>query len=428
MSIIGCTKNTTTNNTITADVTITVDFSATATTVKSMVGFIHAMSATQPASNYITDLSPAYWRAGTLMSTIYPRINQFHAKPILVISDLYRYPGDNVVGWKQPFEDTTAWKNFVGNVYTQGSLIGDSVVYDVWNEPNGIYFWTGTRQQLFETFKRAHDKIRSLPNGNNAFISGPSLNGLDTAFIRPFLDYCLVNNIKLDVFSWHEFRTDEKINDIATNITQIRTLVNSTKYAPLQIKQIHLNELGGASAQFKPGSILAYFSALEKGGANAACRACWDESTGINNCFNNTLNGLLTPNSFNPRAAWWAYRYYNLSINKRVPSISSNTNVVSYASTSSENANELQILVGYYGDVDNADKSININLRNLNNVDYLNGKTTVHVKIQKIPNSGEQAILQPSAISQTTENIINGTITVPIQNIGLNEVFVVQVY
>jgi xylan 1,4-beta-xylosidase len=413
-----------------ADGNVTVDFSLPVADVKSMSGIIHGMNADEPASQMISDLGPAYWRAGTLMTTIYPRLESFGATPILGLSDIYRYPGDNIAGWEQPFSNYTKWQDFVGNVFTNANAQSNSFVYEIWNEPGGSYFWTGTRQQFFETFKVAHNKIRSLPGGEDALICGPSLAGIDTAYIHQFLDYCLANSIKLDVLSWHDFKSGSKIANLENDLFQVRSKwVNSLKYAPLQIKEIHINEMTSEEEQFAPGSILAFLSALEKGKADAACRACWNESTGINNCFNNTLNGLLVPGTSNPRAAWWAYRFYNLSTKERVESSSTLPEIVSFASLSSDSPQAVQVLLGYFGDAGALQKNLQLTLNNLHSVTFLSTKKKVNVEILRVPNSGENVLTNPELVSETEEDIDNiGSITIDISKFNLKEAYVVKIF
>ena len=315
-------------------------------------------------------------------------------------------------------------------MYSTANSQNSSFVYEVWNEPGGSYFWTGTRQQFFETFKVAHDKIRSLPGGQNALISGPSLAGIDTAYIHQFLDYCLAKSIKLDVLSWHDFKEGSKIANLESDLLQVRSKwVNSTKYAPLRIKEIHINEMTSQSEQFAPGSILAFFSALEKGKADAACRACWNESTGINNCFNNTLAGLLVPNTNNPRAAWWAYRYYNLSTNDRIESSTTLPEIVSFASLSSDSPLTVQILLGYFGDAGALPKNLQLTINNLPAVAFLSTKKKVTVKILQVPNSGENVLSQPQLVSETEKDIDNtGSIIIDISKFNLKEAYVFKVF
>lgn len=409
---------------------ITVDASHTTVTTNSMVGFIHGMSNTDPNNSLIADLKPAYWRAGTLMSSIFPRLNQLSAKPIMVISDPYRYPGDNVTGWQQPFNNSTGWTDFVANIYNQSSGQSSSFVYDIWNEPNTSYSWTGTRQQFFQTFKLAHDKIRSLPNGQNALIAGPSVNGIDTSFIHEFLEYCLANSIKLDILTWHDFRAGSKIPSLKDNLLQIRNeWVNSSRYAPLQIKAIHINEIIGESEQVNPAAILAYFDALEKGKADAACKACWNETNAAdNNCFKNTLDGLLTQGTYKKRSAWWAYYYYALTTSKRYTTTITDTSVVCFAAVPSTNNNQLLLTGGYFGDAAlPVSKNITLAVNNISNLSFIGSRTNATVTILKIPYSGFNELTEPTIISSQQMPVANGKIIITVPGINLKDAFVIKI-
>jgi xylan 1,4-beta-xylosidase len=426
-----CKKTNSNGNTATpAAPTITVDASQATVTTNSMVGFIHGMNSADPDNNLINDLKPAYWRAGTLMSSIYPRINQLSAKPIIVISDPYRYPGDSVTGWQQPFNNSTGWTDFVANIYTQSSAQSSSFIYDIWNEPNAGYCWTGTRQQFFQTFKLAHDKIRSLPNGQNALIAGPSVAGIDTSFMHEFLEYCLANSIKLDILTWHDFRTGYKIPSLKDNLLQIRNeWVNSSRYAALQIKAIHINEIIGEADQVNPAAILAYFDALEKGKADAACKACWNETNAAdNNCFKNTLDGLLTQGTYKKRSAWWAYYYYALTTSKRYTTTIADTSLVCFAAIPSNNNNQLLLAGGYFGDaVSPVSKNITLAINNISNLSFIGSRTNATVTILKIPFSGFNELIQPTIISNQQTPVTNGKITITVPSIGLKDAFVIQI-
>ncbi len=410
--------------------TVTVDASQATFTTNPMTGFVHGINSTDPSNNLIDDLKPSFWRAGTFMGSIYPRISQLSAKPIIVISDLYRYPGDNVANWQQPFNNTNSWTDIVANVYNQSSTQSSTFVYDIWNEPNTGYCWTGSRQQFFQTFKLAHDKIRSSPNGQNALIAGPSVSGIDTSFIREFLEYCLVGGIKLDILSWHDFRAGSKIPSLKDDLLQIRNeWVNSSRYAPLQIKAIHINEMIGESEQVNPAAILAYFDALEKGKADAACKACWNETSAAdNNCFKNTLDGLLTQGTYKKRSAWWAYYYYALTTQKRYTTTITDTSVVCFAAVPSGNSNQLLLTGGYFGNAAMpASKNINLTINNVSSLSFIGNRSSAAVTVLKIPFSGFNELAQPVTLLSQQTTIAGGKVVVTVPDIGLKDAFVIQV-
>jgi len=73
--------------------------------------------------------------------------------------------------------------------------------------------------------------------------------------------------------------------------------------------------------QYRPGEAVAYLSALERGGADAAPKSCWFRIRAHkSNCFNGNLNGLLGPDGEGNLAPWWVYRAYAAAVKHRVGS------------------------------------------------------------------------------------------------------------
>lgn len=413
--------------TSTSENTITVNCLAKSTKPKSMAGFLLSVNSAQPADKYISPLQPAYWRISSRNRNVLKRVELFGAKPIFIVSDLFKYPGVDKAKWRTPLAAMSRWKDTVKSIALQYNSMSRKPVYDIWNEPNGKFFWDDTKESFFETFKSGYDQIRSMPGGPTSQIAGPSVSKFDMQFIEAFLDYCLVNNIKLDVLSWHEFRTGDDIATVKKDILLAKSrFVNNPKYAPLSIKSIQVNEVIGQQDQFSPGSILAYLYFLEKGGADAACKACWPESNGKSNCFNNSLDGLLTSDNLSPRAAWWAYKYYNLSLTNRVSSVSSNNNVVSFANYQSS---KLQLLVAYFGDnANNGDRvNLNLNVKSIGKLAAFKNRKTVSIKVTDLPDTGEEQLVKPPVTLVTTGKIINGSLKFALPKLSLKAACVVEI-
>ena len=72
----------------------TVDFARPVAT-HSLVGFLHGLDDLQPADRLVVPLQPTLWR-GSLDSAPYARAVGFGARYMLVVSDLWGYPG---AGW-----------------------------------------------------------------------------------------------------------------------------------------------------------------------------------------------------------------------------------------------------------------------------------------------------------------------------------------
>ena len=405
---------------------ISVDCANPRNMSKSMVGFLLSVSPSSPSSKLITDLGPKYWRLSSRNSQMLDRINSFGATPIFLMSDVFKYPVSHGANWRPAHEAVKDWKDTVKSVIKQHNSEGRMPIYDLWNEPNGKQFWSGTQEQFFSTFKAAHDQVRKL-KGAGTMISGPSISNFDINFLQNFLDYCLQNKITLNILSWHEFQAGDNISKVSDDIALAKArFVNNPKYAPLKIKSIQINEIIPATDQFAPGSILAYFSYLEKSGVDASCKACWVESNGKSNCFNNSLDGLIDITTSQPRAAWWAYKYYNLSLKNRLRYTSNNSHIVCLPNYQD---NKLKVLMGYYGTKGkNADSmSVQVNLTHVATLAAFASKTSVSVKVTSIPDSGEAPLTMPGVSYQTTGQISNGNLTITIPGVSLRGACVVEI-
>ena len=97
----------------------------------------------------VTPLGPRWWR-GALFSAPYQRVRGFGARYIVVISDLWGYPGANSYGRRPPWEDLDAWSAFVRRLAREHR--DHDLIWDVWNEPDHPYFLNGTMQQFHRTY------------------------------------------------------------------------------------------------------------------------------------------------------------------------------------------------------------------------------------------------------------------------------------
>lgn len=315
---------------------VTVDFAQTMN-VPSLSGFLLGLDVEHvadgnPPAEMVVPLRPTFWR---VRSEWAERVAGYGAKPIVLCSE----------GWYPPAappwsDDFAAWKK---HVTTLAERHRDTVVYDIWNEPDmGMFFldWPDADLQKFlETFKVAHDAIRSVVPG--ATISGPSLAAsYCPRRLRQFMDFCLHGGLKVDVLSLHMLdREDAEFDAMKADIAQVRAdFIKNPAYGAVGVKEIHVNEYGANGPQsYRPGSILAFLRSMEEAGVVAACRACWDHpnAPGVNSGFDGSLDGLLTSDGFRPRAVWWAYKWYAALGDHRVKTDSNNPDLVVLASRKS---------------------------------------------------------------------------------------------
>jgi xylan 1,4-beta-xylosidase len=401
--------------------TATIDFSVNAPQ-KNMSGFLHGLGRNTPSDALILPLKPALWRISSKDNHTYTRALQVGAQVEIVISDAYGYPLNHWYGHGAPWENNwTHWEAYVRQLARQ--YRGQPVYWDIWNEPdtrewNRAQFWNGTQQQYFETYKRAYLILRE-ELGSTAMIGGPSYANYTQPDLAAFLSYCNQHNLEVNFLSWHELmQADFAIPAVAQHITDMRQLAST--YPKLRMQKILINESVGPKTTYFPGDILGFLYYMEKGGADGANRACWNDSKGRNNCFNQSLDGLIDTETNLPRAAWWAYKTYADGIASRVKTTANSPNLVVMASKS-----PAQVLIGYLGQNETNPAQVTIHLYNLG----LIGQTGDHLKVTvcKAPTTGEAPLA--TLLPVNTVNVAvtqGGAATLVIPAMQLHEEYVLK--
>ncbi len=397
---------------------VTVDFGLPVATT-SMSGILHGIDPTKPPDNLIKPLQPKLWRAGRL--DIYDRIIANGAEFQLVVSDLWGY-GSNPKGW--PYQNYPAWEAFVRQLAQQNK--GKKIIWDIWNEPDlKNPFWNGSREQFFETYKRAY-KILRQELGPSAMIGGPSITNYNKEYLTAFLNYCKANKLEVNFLAWHELN-DSMILLIDDHVIDARRNFQSAYYKELKLQKIYVNEIVGNLAQYQAGEILGYLYNLEYAKADGACRACWETrgANKVSNCFNNTLSGMVNPNTFEPRAAWWAYKAYADGVNSRVLSRSDNDRVAALASKSNPEG-KAQVLLGYFDRDYSSVTSITLNLKNLTQLGIEKGQKT-RLKLEKIPNNQEGAVRKLITVKEEILSVDGDSLIYVIPNFNVHEGYLLTV-
>jgi len=295
-------------------VNVDIDFGSKVKNINSMSGFLHFDDIKKLGKN-ITALQPKYWRIGWSYKSVQDieYLRSFGITPILVISDMYGYPGKkNNKEWPHPLK-TDRLKTVITAEYNK---FRNNVIYDIWNEPfHQGGFGDFDKEEYYHIFKKAHDIIRSLPGGQNALITGPSFDHYDEREMEDFLNFCNSHKIRVDILSWHEWRDGIYEDTFSKDVKRLRNVI-LPKYPKIGVKKIVLNEIINQYSQFSPSEVLQVFKMLEDNNIDGACKGCWAESDSVFNC-NNSMNGLLDKNG-KTRSVWWAYKIYNQSIKNRV--------------------------------------------------------------------------------------------------------------
>ena len=401
---------------------IEIDFSKKASNIKSVVGFLH-FNDLKPLENDIVQLKPRYWRIGSSMADKTKRIEQlkilkqYNITPILVVTDFFFHRSSM---WKKPYSDKQNLLNLVEELYKEN---GNNVVYDLWNEPDLTVFFEGSQQNFFETFKLMHDKIRSLPGGKKATIMGPSISWFTDEYFKKFLDFCSANNITLDLLDWHQnYNIDDALN-MKKNIYHAREYYIK-KYPNLKIKDIIIPEFVGPEDYFKPLTSLAYINILDKEKV-VGCKTCGDAPKGQqteNTCWNNSIDGLLTPQG-KPRSVWWVYKYYAESLPVRLSTNvdSDRTAAISYFS---KDSNSVKILFGNLGKFKS---SFSIDLKSVRKFSVFAKSKKINYSLYKIPNTEQKELSNPILIKKDSVSISSkNTISLELDDIDTQSVYLLK--
>jgi hypothetical protein len=366
---------------------VTVDF-AHAEHPRSTVGLLHGMDEREPPDGLIAPLSPRSWR-GDLESAPYDRASRLGARYILVLSDLWGYPGANWYGRGAPWGDFGRWADFVRGVARANR--GRTLVWDVWNEPDRPYFWNGTEAQFHETYRVAYEAIRQ-ELGADAVISGPSVSGFRWPWLVGLLEYCRQADCEVNALSWHELAGGAALRAIPDHLRRARrALVRNPAFVALGLRELHVNEFVGPGDALYPAEQLAYLAFLERGRADAAARACWSDPSGADNCLRHTLDGLLDSRTRRPRGDWWTTAWYARGVASRVAANSTNPAVVAVAAARSPTPRHAEILLGEFGEPA-PPSALRVVLRGLGALRFLRGAGRGSLSAFRIISAGEAPV------------------------------------
>ena len=240
-----------------------VDFSSRIA-VRSMNGFLNSIHPSNPPSERIRPLQPKLWRSNELR--LHGAIQSWGAKFEGVPSDGWGYPLDG--NWKPPYENVAAWEAFVRQIAELSR--GREIYWDIWNEPDTLGSWLGTRDAFFATWIRA---VRVLKEtlGPHTMVGGPSTSSFQPAFFEAFLSSCLRAGCEVNFLCWHELDPWFDIALVEKNLRYARKeYVENARFQKLKLNEIHVNEYVGEVDQYRPAELLAFLFYLERGGADYA--------------------------------------------------------------------------------------------------------------------------------------------------------------
>ncbi|EHK43608.1 glycoside hydrolase family 39 protein [Trichoderma atroviride IMI 206040] len=227
------------------------------------------------------------------------------------------FPGDNG-NWT---EMEAFWSQLMTDLRKNDML--DSLIIDLWNEPDGTGFWPRTWEQA------------GLPG---TLISGPALSGapgLQNDNWLTWLPSIVGNDTVPDHYSWHQIGSGNRCPDLT--VPDFNTLL-ARFGAPA--RPIDNNEYALQSEQ-NPANAAWYMSQFERHDIRAL-RANWASGSDLHNWMANLVysnNGTYYPNG-----EWQVYHYYaGMSGERLVTTASSDTQFDAFAT---RQGNDIKILAG----------------------------------------------------------------------------------
>jgi uncharacterized iron-regulated protein len=347
-----------------------------------MSGFLLGIDASHPPPSSITSpLSPVIWRGA---DALVGYAHDAGAAYELVASFLWNKPGaaassHPAFGQDAAHPDWSEYEQFLTGL---AGRYKEAVRYwEFWNEPDFDHFWPHAthadtrcgeplendplRDRLFEAYGHFVQVMRG-ELGPEAQLVAPSLAAYCEPFLRAFLQYAAAHRLEVNVLAWHELRaSQEDLPSIAEHLAQARREFfydphrpETAPYRNLHLRGIQINESVGPDHVFHPGDTAAYLYFMERGGADAAVRACWPDegaanAPGANGCNNNSIDNLLAPagsepgTARQPRPNWWLYARYAQLQHRRVPCEPRWADAVCLAGTDAAGAPT--VIVGRYG-------------------------------------------------------------------------------
>lgn len=293
-------------------------------------GFLHGKDSQgnlDPAA--VATLSPQSWRLSK--AATYNVAKLFPVSVTFVLSDSYAwsqggYPSARPwLDW-DGYEDFT--RNQVQNIYMfyPGN---PPEFFDVWNEPDLEYFWSGSYAQLLELYYHCAIAVWSV--NPDAKLVGPSIalyneNSSDVDNIVQFLaDLDAAYGLRLDAISWHENESGSIGSDRPELIPEHANSIRSELlevFGPGYVPELHVNEYSGRHVHLSPGYNAGYLHYLLQAEVDWACRAAWtvyspnDPPYGYwSDCWSG-LDGMFNWDGYTPQVIYWVYEFFGRMLEK----------------------------------------------------------------------------------------------------------------
>ncbi len=356
----------------------------------SALGFLHGIDEDgHLGHDAVATLDPAHWRLYKHVNYVFA--TQHSASITYSLCDRYAWDHGGFPN-ARPWDDWAGWESYVAqtldylHLYFPGNL---PAFYDIWNEPDHPYFWTGTYDQLLELFARTVNVVRNYDP--EAKLVGPSISRFlpgnpGVAGVLGFLeDLDTQYGVRLDAIAWHENDSGNYGGYMPEEIPAHANLIRggiTTLFGPGYQPELHINEYAGARVHLSPGWNVAYLRYIIDAQVDAAMRACWDVYSTPpyaywSDCWDG-LDGMFMKDGTTPTHACWVYRHYaDMAGSQRVTAVSTSARTTVLAARD-DAAETLRILVGRHWQGGPGDVSLRV-------LGYPYDHATVRIEGGRIP-------------------------------------------
>lgn len=284
------------------------------------------------------------------------------------------------------------------------------IYYEVWNEPDLETFGKWSKEEYsnlyFYSVKGANNSSNVLPYK----IGGPAITALYKNWIQQFLNYIIINNLRIDFISWHHYskKTDDYINDI---INLNNWLAEDPKYNPYENLPKIISEWGYDSeknpiADTEVGAAHTLASIRNFITANLEAAFLFEIKDGPNPSW-----GILDYQG-NKKPRWYALQMLNGLNGKQIFVDGEGTYVSALAS---KNSNKVTLILTNYDGSGRNTEAVPVIFKNLTpgkyslTKTYLNGQKEINLNIEAI--NGEIDLIGEKSIIMTANKIVELELT-----------------
>jgi hypothetical protein len=301
----------------------------------------------------------------------------------------------------------------------QAKGMGD-LSYSIFQESNarGLGWVKENEPHYLEAYRLAYMAIKEVDP--EAIIVGPNAQwgpwtwwwseheGDYTFFIRKFIDYCTENNCMPDIIAWHDGYHCDGFG-ISNAADEIRAHLEKKGIGPIPLEQ---DDVGCKECQFRPGSYVSYLAHIERAGIKYTCKCCWDRD-----CHINTLQGLLTKSTREPRSLWWMYKSYGDLLGHIVETRPGES--VDGVVSLEQSSGTIKALIGRYRD---RSEPVTLRFRGISNR-YFSAQLTG----SRIENSEDLPLAKPPVSLRRTINIEDGQIEVILDDLNAYDAYAITI-